>query len=105
MDLKELAKTEIVQRDIDVKGQSVTVSIKQLTVRQSNELFALLEAKNTLKSRKRLLAWSIVDADGKPQFTEADVEEMNLALASELEKLVLDVNGMSDAGAAAAKNG
>lgn len=104
IDLKQFAKPRVVQRSLEYNGQTGDVGVRELSVRESNDLFVLIEAKQTLKSRRKLIALSVVDADGKPQFSEAEVEALPVALASKLEKLALSVNGMDAEAAADAKN-
>lgn len=104
IDLKQFAKPRIIQRSFEHDGATGDVGIRELSVSESNSVFALIEAKQTLKARKRLLALSVMDASGKPQFSEDEIGEMPAGLAAKLEKLALSVNGMDAEGAAAAKN-
>lgn len=103
MSLKDLAKPAVISKTIEYKGNTETVFVMELSVKDANQLFECFSKQKTLEARKILINKSIVDADGKPVFTQAEVEALPVDLASKLESVAMAVNGFSETGSVDAK--
>lgn len=103
MSLRDLAKPAVVTKSIEYKGKQETVYVQELSVKDANQLFECFNKQKTLEARKILINKSIVDEDGKPLFTQAEVENLPVELASKLESAAMIVNGFSEDGTIDAK--
>lgn len=86
----------ITEREVEYKGKTRTFRFRELQADEAEKIFLNVHkdpAKN-LGVRNRLLAATLVNADGTQACTAADIGKLPNELVSALQNIALDVNGL-----------
>jgi hypothetical protein len=104
--LNELMGPNHVARTVTVGGKETTVYFRQLTADAAEEFFAQVDKdpKKNKGLRNKIIAKVVCDENGADSISEKEAGKLPNQVANELQKVALDVNGLSAKAQEEAKN-
>lgn len=103
----DLIGNPVVERDVKYRGKSKAYHFRELLAGEAEDLFIDVgdDAKAKRGLRSHIIAACVCDANGAAVITSDEAGKLPNSLATALQAVCLEVNGMTDEAQAEAKNG
>lgn len=105
-ELQDFIGETIVAREIEHKGNSRTFHFRELTAHDTEELFLNPAVKNSTNKglRAKIIAKIVCRPDGSAMFTKEEADTLPNSLATNLQEVCIDINGLNQKDEEAEKN-